>query len=390
MLADHGARVIKVEPLDGDPIRFQMPMPESSAVRVTQGKQSIAMDAFSPEGRKILTELVKQADVILHCYRAGVAERMGVDFDSVMKLNPTVIYHHGVGYGISGPYCRRPAFAPTIAAGSGFAARSGGGGVEGRQLTIDEIKTESLRLGGVPSGHPDGFAALGVGVALSLDIYLRDRGHGGQTSLTSMLSTMGHMMCDSMIDYAGVPAPIVPDADQYGFSPVYRLYEAADGGWIMLCAPGDANWARLVASLPADSGLTQPLLGTAASRIEHEDVVIRTLTDVFKQRSAAEWEHLLSAAGIGCAEVAPALGGLAVGMFDPGNVADQMGWLIPVTHPIFGDHPRTTQLVTLSRSGAVLGAGVQIGENTRTVLRELGYSDAEIERLRAAGVVGWP
>jgi crotonobetainyl-CoA:carnitine CoA-transferase CaiB-like acyl-CoA transferase len=390
MLVDHGARVIKVEPLDGDPIRFQMPMPESSAVRVTQGKESIAIDAFSPEGRQVLAELVKQADVILHCYRAGVAERMGVDFNSVVKLNPDVIYHHGVGYGIDGPYCRRPAFAPTIAAGSGFAARSGGGGVEGRELTVNEIKTESLRLAGVPSGHPDGFAALGVGVALSLDIYLRDRGHGGQTSLTSMLSTMGHIMCDSMVDYDGVDAPLVPDADQYGFGAMYRLYGAADGGWIVLCAPGDANWSRLLASIPPDSGLSRPEFETAALRAEHEAALVGVLTDIFKQRPAAEWEHLLSAAGVGCAEVAPSLGGLAVGMFDPGNVADQMGWLTTVTHPIFGDHPRTTQLVRLSRSGAVLGAGEQIGGHTRAILQELGYRDSEIDELRAAGVVTWP
>jgi crotonobetainyl-CoA:carnitine CoA-transferase CaiB-like acyl-CoA transferase len=315
---------------------------------------------------------------------------MGVDFASVIKLNPNVIYHHGVGYGIDGPYCRRPAFAPTIAAGSGFAARSGGGGVEGRQLTVDEIKTESLRLAGVPSGHPDGFAALGVGVALSLDIYLRDRGHGGQTSLTSMLSTMGHIMCDSMIDYRGVAAPLVPDADQYGFSATYRLYEASDGGWIVLCAPDDANWARLRACLPSDSALAQPRFETAASRAEHDADLAGVLADIFKQRSAADWEQSLSAAGIGCAEVAPSLGALAVGMFDPGNVADQMGWLTTVTHPIFGEHPRTTQLVTLSRSGAVLGAGEQIGGHTRAVLQELGYSDAEMDELRSAGVVSWP
>jgi crotonobetainyl-CoA:carnitine CoA-transferase CaiB-like acyl-CoA transferase len=367
-----------------------MPMPESSAVRVTQGKESIAIDAFSSEGRQILAQLVKQADVILHCYRAGVAERMGVDFASVIKLNPNVIYHHGVGYGIDGPYCRRPAFAPTIAAGSGFAARSGGGGVEGRQLTVDEIKTESLRLAGVPSGHPDGFAALGVGVALSLDIYLRDRGHGGQTSLTSMLSTMGHIMCDSMIDYEGAPAPPVPDADQYGFGALYRLYETADGGWIVLCAPGDGKWARLVAALPSDAGLDRPAFATGRARAENKADLAAILGDVFKQRPAAEWEQSLSAAGVGCAEVAPSLGALAVGMFEPGNVADQMGWLRSVTHPIFGEHPRTTQLVTLSRSGAVLGAGEQIGGHTQAILQELGYTPAEIEALRAARVVDWP
>ena len=284
MLTDQGARVIKVEPLDGDPIRFQMPMPESSGVRVTQGKESIAIDAFSDEGKKILAELAKKADVILHCYRGGVAERMGLDFDSVVKTNPQVMYHNGVGYGVDGPYCRRPAFAPTIAAGSGFATRGGGGGVEGAELSIDEIKAGSVRVGGVQFSNPDGFSALGVGVALSLDIYLRDRGLGGQTSLTSMLSTMGHIMSDSMVDYRGVPAPRVPDDDQYGFDALYRLYEAADSSWIVLCAPGDRAWHKLVSVLPEDSGLRDPRFTDRPSRASHDDDLSQILSSVFKQR----------------------------------------------------------------------------------------------------------
>jgi crotonobetainyl-CoA:carnitine CoA-transferase CaiB-like acyl-CoA transferase len=393
MLADQGARVIKIEPIGGDPIRFQMPMPESSAVRVTQGKESIAVDAFSEEGKKIVVELVKKADVVLHCYRGGVAERMGVDFDHIVEVNPEVIYHHGVGYGIDGPYCRRPAFAPTIAAGSGFAERSGGGGTEGVELTIDEIKMASLRLAGVQSGHPDGFAALGVGMALSLDVYLRDLGHGGQTSLTSMLSTMGHVMCDAMVDFAGAPAAPMTDPDSYGFSPQYRLYPAAEDGWVVLCAPTDHAWDKLVRSVPDDQrrrDLEGERFATAESRAASAAALVDVLTAMFVTRPALEWEALLSAAGVGCAAVAPSNGALAVGMFDPGDVAEQCGWLTSVVHPLFDEHPRTTELVQLSRSGSVLGPGEQIGGHTKAILRELGYDEAAIEALRDAGIVGWP
>jgi crotonobetainyl-CoA:carnitine CoA-transferase CaiB-like acyl-CoA transferase len=388
MLTDQGARVIKVEPLDGDPIRFNMPMPESAGVRVTQGKESIAIDAFSGEGKKVLAELVKRADLILHCYRGGVAERMGVDFDSVVKLNSEVMFHHGVGYGTDGPYARRPAFAPTIAAGSGFAARSGGGGVEGIDRSIDEIKAASLGLGGVPAGHPDGFAALAVAVGLTLDLYLKDRGLGGQTSLTSMISTMGHVMSDTMIDFDDVPTAPSPDPDQYGFNALYRLYRSAGGGWIVLCAPTDAAWTRLVGVLSQPSLLDDERFVSAASRAEHDELLVKVLSDVFEHRRAGEWEQVLSAAGVGCAEVAPMTGGLAVGMFDPGGVADQSGWLTTVTHPLFDEHIRTTELVELSRSGATLGVGELIGGHTDSILRELGYDDDDITRLRAEGIIG--
>jgi crotonobetainyl-CoA:carnitine CoA-transferase CaiB-like acyl-CoA transferase len=390
MLTDQGARVIKVEPLEGDPIRFQMPMPESAGVRVTQGKESLAIDAFSEEGKKILAELAKKADVILHCYRGGVAERMGLDFDSVVEVNPQVMYHNGVGYGIDGPYCRRPAFAPTIAAGSGFATRSGGGGVEGADLSIEEIKAASLRLGGVQFANPDGFSALGVGVALSLDVYLRDRGFGGQTSLTSMLSTMGHIMCDTMIEYPGVPEPAVPDDEQYGFSALYRLYESADGHWIVLCAPNDQTWRNLVSVLREEDSLKDRRFAVSESRVQHDGSLVQVLSSLFKQRRASEWEDLLSRAGVGCAEVAPPGGALGVAMHDAGGVADQMGWRVGVTHPLFDEHRRTTELVTLSRSGAVLKPGEQIGGHTREILAELGYSGAEIDALRVAKVIDWP
>jgi crotonobetainyl-CoA:carnitine CoA-transferase CaiB-like acyl-CoA transferase len=383
MLADQGARVIKVEPLDGDPIRFNMPMPETAGVRVTQGKESIALDAFSEEGRKILTELVKKADLVLHCYRGGVAERMGLDAETVLKLNPNVMYHHGVGYGADGPYARRAAFAPTIAAGSGFAARSGGGGRDLHPTNIDEIKRDSLKLAGVPSGHPDGMAALGVAVGLSLDLVARDRGHGGQVSLTSMMSTMGHVLADGLVEYDGSPHPPVPDPEQYGYHALYRLYQASDG-WVVLCAPTEHMWAQLGDALDIHD---DERFKTAHLRLEHDDELIALLTERFKGATAREWEKELSAAGVGCAEVAPSGGPLAVAMFEPGNIGEEMGWMTQVTHPLFDEHPRTTELVSLSRSGASLRPGCTIGEHTKAVLAELGYDEAAIDELVAKGVI---
>ena len=388
MLADQGARVIKVEPLDGDPIRFQMPVAESAGVRVTQGKESIAVDVFRDEGRAIVTELLRRADMVLHCYRGGVAERMGFDADSVHKLNPDVVYHHGVGYGIDGPYARRAAFAPTIAAGSGFATRSGGGGPEGKPLSLDEIKDATLSIAGVPSGHPDGMAALAVAAAMALGLVARDRGAGGQATMTTMLSTMGHALADGLVIYEGSTDPRLPDPDQYGYGALYRLYEAGDG-WIVLCAPDDDDWEALAGALPATLGLRDDTrFVTARDRAENDDALASLLASAFASAPAQQWEHQLSAVGIGCAEVAPLGGGLAVGMFEPGGVAEQLGLLTTVTHPIFDEHIRTTELVTLSRSAVTLGAGCTIGQHTDAILRELGYDDERIAALRADGVIG--
>ena len=378
MLADQGARVIKIEQLDGDPIRFNMPVPESAGVRVTQGKESIAVDANTPEGHAIVTEIIRRADIVLHTYRGGVAQRMGLDADAMRRINPELIYHHGVGYGIDGPYARRSAFAPTIAAGSGFASRSGGTGgtpvADG--ASIDDIKDLGSTLAGAQSGHPDGMAALAVAVGMALELVARDLGGGGQVGLTSMMSTMGHVLGDVMIEYPGRPEPAWPDADQLGYDALYRLYQSADG-WLVLCAPTEDGWSRLQAALPgvADRDRDDPDLASA-------------LADTFATRPGEDWERDLSARGIGCAAVSPQLGGLAAGMFLPGQVGEQLGYITTVEHPIFGEHRRSTALVRLSRGKETLGAGCLIGQQTDAILAELGYDEERIAKLRADGIIG--
>ena len=385
MLADQGATVIKIEALDGDPIRFQTSMPEVSGVRVTQGKKSVAVDAFRPEGREIVVELIRGADIVLHTYRGGVAERMGLDAERMRALNPNLVYHHGVGYGVSGPYSRRPAFAPTIGAGSGYAQRCGGGEPEGVDLSLDEIKTASTAVGGAPAANPDALSALGVAVGVMLGLVARDRGAGGQITMTSMLATMGHVLSDELIEYEGAPAAPRVDPDKLGYSATYRLYRASDD-WVVLCAPGEHGWARLAGALELDH---DDRFATAAGRGQHDAELAALLAERLAERPASDWEEELSKAGVGCAVVAPMAGGFGTGLFEPGGVCDQLGMLSTVGHPIFEELRRSRQLVTLSRGEASLGEGSTIGQHTDEVLRDLlGYDADRIAALRSSGVIG--
>jgi crotonobetainyl-CoA:carnitine CoA-transferase CaiB-like acyl-CoA transferase len=336
------------------------------------------VDANTPEGHDIVTEIIRRADIVLHTYRGGVAKRMGLDADAMRLINPELIYHHGVGYGIDGPYARRSAFAPTIAAGSGFASRSGGTGgtpvADG--ASIDDIKDLGSTLAGAQSGHPDGMAALAVAVGMALELVARNLGGGGQVGLTSMMSTMGHVLGDVMIEYPGRPEPAWPDADQLGYHALYRLYQSADG-WLVLCAPTEDAWSRLRAALPGLAG-----------RDRDDPDLASALAEIFATRPGADWERELSSQSIGCATVSPQLGGLAAGMFLPGQIGEQLGYIATVEHPIFGEHRRSTALVRLSRGTETLRPGCLIGQQTDAILAELGYDEERIAKLRADGIIG--
>jgi crotonobetainyl-CoA:carnitine CoA-transferase CaiB-like acyl-CoA transferase len=389
MLADQGAKIVKLETLEGDPIRGMVRVPEVGGIRALQGKLSVAVDLGTDEGRAIAIELIKRADMVLATFRGGAVERLGLDADSMRKLNPNLIYHHGVGYGTTGPYAGRAAYAPVIAAGSGFARRSGGGGPEGVELSLDQIKDATLRISGVAPGHPDGMAPLGVAIGMLLGLYARDRGMGGQTTETSMLATMGHVLSDGLVDYKGVQAPTEPDPEYYGCSALYRYYSAADG-WIVLCAPDARCWEKLLVVLPADAGLDHDeRFATADARQKHDGELAVILGEVFLRRTASEWEHLLSDAGVGCAEVVPHQGRLAAGLFENGGIGDQLGMITTVSHPLFDEHIRSTELVRLSRSGVTLLPAELLGQHTSEVLRDyLGYDDERIAELRTKGIIG--
>ena len=233
LLADLGARVIKIESLDGDQVREMLPFPELGGVRVTQGKESICVDVQTDEGQAIAFELASQVDVVLQGFRAGVVERLGLDDASIRAVNPDVIYVNANGYGVDGPYGRKPAYAPSIAAATGVPHTNlGPAAPSGEDLTIAEIRDGARRLSGagaMANAQPDGLAALGVATAILFGIVTRDLGHGGQQLFTTMLSTGAHAMSAQTVDWPGSVAEPSVDADLRGFHALYRVYDAAEG-----------------------------------------------------------------------------------------------------------------------------------------------------------------
>ncbi|MDO9485265.1 MAG: CoA transferase [Actinomycetota bacterium] len=387
ILTDLGARVIKIETLDGDPMRTQQAFPEAGAMKVLQGKQSVALDLATAECREVLAAMAPSIDLVLCAFRMGVADRLGVGAADLLKLNPRIMYLESPGFGIQAPYGNRPAFAPVIGAGSGIAMRNVGQLIpEGVPDDFDVIRTLGAKLtagGGNAAAQADGVAALGVGTALAFAAYLQTQGIPGQALLTTMLQSCAHALAETMVEYPNRPDPATAGTDLFGLSALYRLYPAGGNSWVFLSAPKASEWLPLIKALGAESELSSDArFATAGSRQKHDGELAEALQEILSRQTASQWEAQLLALDVGCVEV---------NTMPPNRVymtelAEAHHWLQSADSPVIGEYPRLRAFAGFSRSTTINPAGCTIGQHTAEVLNEFGFSDAFIADLVSRGI----
>ncbi len=387
LLADLGARVIKIEPLAGEPMRYIMPFPDAGAVKSLQGKESVALDLAHREAQAIVHQVARRADLVMVSYRGGVARRLGVDYETLRRENPRIVYLNAPGYGIDGPCARRPAYAPTIGAGAGVGRLQAGPSIlEGSDLSLAEVRASSLRLAAASQapGNADGCAALGVATALLLGLVARERTGVGQAMLTSMLATTAYAISADCIAYDGRPAAAQPDAMLYGLSALYRLYQTADG-WIFLAAPRGREWGALCRALaPAIDLASDARFHSPAARHVNDAALADVLSTAFRARPTADLTARCLAQDVACAAVMP--GPVAVQAMNHPLMRENE-FLADVEHPTFGTHRRLAPLVRLSLTPGRARPACTLGQHTEAVLHELGYDSATIADLSRRSII---
>jgi len=388
VLREVGARVIKVEPMEGEPMRALLPFPEVGAAKCMQGKESICVDLSTPEGREIVHALAKKSDMVLQSFRAGVAKRQGVDADTLRGINPDLVYLNSPGYGIDGPCGDRPAYAPTIGAGSGLVMRNIGTAIVERPgLTLKEIRADAMHLSGAGTteyAQADGISALTAASAMALGLLVRDRVGTSQEMLTTMLTSTAHALADDMVEYKDRQPTQGADPQLLGYSALYRLYKASDE-WVYLAAPHPGEWSALCAALAGDVDLAgDARFADEASRSVNDAALAEVLAGVFAGRPAQHWEDTLLAADVGCVVAHREPPETVLQSAEFAGAADM---LVEVEHPTFGEHVRLKPYIGFSRSETVAEPGSLAGQHTDAILSELGYSAEAIGDLRERKVV---
>jgi crotonobetainyl-CoA:carnitine CoA-transferase CaiB-like acyl-CoA transferase len=371
MLSDLGARVIKIEPPGGDPSRTIIPG-GGLATRMNGGKESLALDLKAPEGRALVRELVARADVVVHNFRQGAPGRLGIGFEDCLALNPRVVWAAVSGYGLRGVDAARPATHPVVGAAMSGATLQAGPALGLACETLAELREASRQLMRANEANPDPNTSCVAGAAILLALLARERGlAAGQRVDVSMLVANAWANADDFLAYAGKPARPALDAALRGFGPGYRLYETRDG-WVMLAVTTEPEWRRLAAAL-GDEALASPATRTQSALEAH-----------FRARSAAEWERALLAQQVGCVRA----DGPAPGRFWAEDAhARENGCVAPALHARHGEILRWGAIVHVNGAPERRIAAPLCGQHSAALLAEFGRSVAEIEALRARGVI---
>ena len=393
VLADLGARVIKVEPVEGDSFRASgSPGAGSSrglgSLKTTAGKESICVDLKSPEGQRIVAGLVERADVLVHNFRPGAPERLGIGYGQLAPRHPRLVYLSAMGYGTEGPHAHRPTAHPGPGALLGGAHAQAGGRLPSPR-SLEELRLANARLMQANEFSPDLNAGVVVASAALLGLYaLRTRGVGQHIRVT-MLGANAYANADDFVSYAGKAPRPLPDRELHGLSALHRLYRSGGtreqgGAWLFLACPTEDEWRRLARAPGFESVASDRRFADAEGRRRHDADLAAALGAVFATRSAGEWEAELCGRDVACVRA----DGAAPGLFWESDAhVRAAGLTVEAEHPRWGRYRRYPPLQHLARTPERPRGGVLGGQHARALLRELGWADGAVDGLFEQGVV---
>lgn len=361
-LGDWGADVIRVElpaSIEAEDTLGGGPRHGPDFQNIQRNKRGLSLNLKEPEGRAILLELARKADVLVENFRPDVKDRLGIGYDTLRDVNPRLIYASISGFGQDGPYALRPGF-DQIAQGMG-----------GMMSVTGEPGRGPMRAGVAIADMSAGvYCAFGILLAL----YEREKSGQGQWVTSSLLEAQ-----IAMLDFQAarwlVSGEVPGQAgNDHPVEAPMGVYETQDGA--MNLAVGGNMWARFCKTIDAPELLDDPRFVTKAKRGENRAAMNEILNRRFRLKPTSHWIQVLNDAGIPSGPIHS-----VDQVFQDPQVA-HLGIVAPVEHPVLGRIALVGQPVHLSRTpSAVTQPAPEKGEHTRDILAELGYTADRIDDL---------
>jgi len=367
-LGDWGAELIKVEGLTGDQWRytgqFRNRGMSGQFMAANRNKRSVAVDLKTRGGAEVLRRLIAKADALVTNIRPAALERLGFGYEACKALNPRIIYAAATGFGQDGPWAKRPAFDEIVQAASGLASSIG---------SDDEPAF-------VPSLVGDKLCGLALAGAVAAALVYRERTGKGQLVEVPMLETVAAFNSIEMLGGHAFVPPIGPAG--YKRVKERRPVKTKDG-WLTMLPYSGENWCTFFETVGHPECIEEFSVRDPIKRAANIDAIYARMNKIALERTTAEWEKLLLSIDVPHASFAK--------MTEVGEQPHlkAVGLFQKLEHPTEGTIQQARPPARFSESpAAIRRLPPLLGEHTREILAEVGYSDAEVEALLGAKAIG--
>ncbi|GAA1779996.1 CoA transferase [Pseudarthrobacter sulfonivorans] len=370
LLGDLGADVIKVEPTWGDSFRkIDDEMGEGESAYffgVNRSKRSLGLDLRTSEGYEVLTELVRQADAFVVAFRPDAVTRMKIDYETLKKINPSLVYCSITAFGEDGPRAHQPGMDILGQALSGVMGLTG------------EQDGPPIKVG-VPIA--DFVTAFQSGFAITAALLHKTRTGAGQKVSLNLLDGQVSTLANFVTHFDRTKIPFRPQGGGHSQIVPYQPFADVKGQYFILACLNDSFWPKIVTAL-GDDRLMDDKLTTNSSRVKHRHEVVAILTEIFATDLASQWIDRLEAAGVPCSPVHR----MEDALEDP--QVKHNGSIVELEHPDFGPYPVVNNPMRFhDLAVGPRGYAPRLGEHSRELLAEFGIPGKKIQQLIEAGTV---